>query len=237
MGKITVTNNNFVSKNMSIGIITYDFNHLKTEYLVNGLINKKGYKNIKLIALPFKSRKERHEIFSHRPSQFTSSTTRELASANNLDFISWNGKDQLNYCDLYLIGGAGILDENAIKNLRIINAHGGIIPAVRGLDSFKWAIYHQRQMGVSLHYIDEKVDVGELISIKQTKLLPEDSIKEFANRHYQLEIDMLVDFEYHINKPSLLKCKSFPPTMRMPNEKEKETLLQFKSYKKKFAIK
>jgi len=220
---------------MPIGIITYDFNHLKTQTLVSGLINTKGYRNIKLIALPFKTREQRQEVFSHRPSQFNAKTTKQIAADYNLEFINWNGKDRLHSCEIYLIGGAGILDAFAIKESKIVNAHGGIIPSVRGLDSFKWAIYHQRKMGVSLHYIDERVDVGELISIKHTKLFSHDSIEDFANRHYQLELDMLINFEYHINNPSISIHESFPPTMRMPSEKEKEIVLKFKEYKHKFV--
>ena len=64
--------------------------------------------------------------------------------------------------------GAGILSKECVENKKIINSHPGIIPASRGLDSFKWAIYENKPLGVSLHCIDKEVDSGEIISIIPT---------------------------------------------------------------------
>ena len=54
---------------MRIGIITYDYKHLKTEQVVNNLIFNEGISEIKIFALPFLNRKKREVLFEHRPNQ------------------------------------------------------------------------------------------------------------------------------------------------------------------------
>lgn len=71
-----------------------------------------------------------------------------------------NDTDIDGVCDIYMVTGAGILSGNCIHNKKIINCHPKIIPAVRGLDAFKWSIYSMYPMSVTLHYIDENVDEG-----------------------------------------------------------------------------
>lgn len=48
----------------------------------------------------------------------------------------------------------------------IINAHNGLLPYFRGLDSPAWAYMHGAKLGYTLHYIDQELDVGTLISRK-----------------------------------------------------------------------
>ena len=40
----------------------------------------------------------------------------------------------------------------------IINCHAGLVPESRGLDAFKWAIYHGRPLGNTLHIIDQNIE-------------------------------------------------------------------------------
>ena len=222
------------SKFETIGIITYDYFHLKTQYVVSKLIQKRGsFTQIKLFALPFKKRNQRDVHFEHRPNQFNAMHTRELAAQHKIEFKEWDGKSIIEECDIFLITGAGILDGNAILGRKIINAHGGIIPTVRGLDSFKWAIYKNHKVGCTLHFIDKHVDQGEIISIVETPLFADDSIEDYAKRHYELENNMLIDFESHLANPIIKEYQSYEATMRMPKETEKELEFLFEAYKER----
>lgn len=217
----------------TIGIITYDHPHLKTEQLVHGLTKFRYNRNLdlKLIAFPFKPRQERSVLFSHRPEQSASIPTRELANRNDLEFILFDSESDLIPCNYYLIAGAGILPKAVVQGRTILNAHPGIIPSVRGLDAFKWAIYLGLPLGVTLHYIDTEVDAGEIVKIVNTPIYPSDTLETLARRHYELELDLLVHHEYHCANRDVPIHPEHPPHMRMPKTTEEEMLKRFDSYK------
>jgi phosphoribosylglycinamide formyltransferase-1 len=224
-----------ININSTIGIFTYDYYHLKTEQVVHNLL-RKGYKKITLLALPFSQRAERTILIPHRPNQFDSITTEELASANKLSFIKYDGLSELIECDYYLIAGAGILPAHVIQNKQIINAHPGLIPSARGLDSFKWSIYENIPLGVTLHFVDETTDSGKLISTIRTPIYNGDSLMSLARRHYELEIEVLTNFSYYLCSTFIEQFPVGVVHRRMPAEIEAEMVGRFDYYKRLFAI-
>lgn len=221
--------------NSTIGIITYDFPHLKTEQIVHGLLRKK-YTAIKILAFPFKPRPERAVLIPHRPNQVDAVSTENLARANNLEFIKCEVGSPLLSCDLYLVAGASILPAEVVKGRRIINAHPGVIPSARGLDAFKWSIQNNVELGVTLHYIDESVDGGQIIAIVKTPIYHEDSLLTLARRHYELEVEMLTNFPHYLLEGSFEVFPTEDARRRMPMEIEAEMVRRFDAYKERFAI-
>ncbi len=234
---MTVMINNMSRKiwsNSSIGILTYDFFHLKTEQIVHQLL-RKNFKYITLFALPYAQRPQRNVLIPHRPNQADAVATEELAKKNNLSFIKHDGESDLQGCDFYLIAGAGILPSNIIRGKEIINAHPGVIPSVRGLDSFKWSIYNKIPLGITLHYIDEAVDAGRIISIVRTPIYMSDSLITLARRHYELEIEVLSNFTDYLANSVVESFPTCNPHRRMPAEIEVEMIRRFDNYKLAFA--
>lgn len=215
----------------NVGLITYHYPHLKTEQVLQQIVHLDL--NYKLFALPFSPRKQRQTLFSHRPEQPEAIHPEILAKKHNIPYIKCiSDKDIDNSCDLYLILGAGIISEEAIEGKRILNCHPGIIPASRGLDSFKWSIYDSKPMGITLHYIDKEVDAGEIISIVPTFVYITDTLSTLARRHYENEINCLSNFKYHLENPKnpYADIAVSESRMRMPFEKEKELIERFKEY-------
>ena len=66
--------------------------------------------------------------------------------------------------DIIVLGGSRILKENIINIPKIgtLNAHPGILPYYRGLDVIKWALYNNDKIGVTIHYVDSKIDSGPI---------------------------------------------------------------------------
>ena len=95
-----------------------------------------------------------------------------------------------------------------------------------------------KPLGVTLHYIDEKVDSGEIISVVPTDVYLSDELECLAYRHYQNEIDCLSRFEDSIASPSnpFEHIEGSKPMMRMPFAKELELKVLFDSYKQKYGI-
>ncbi|ODN30588.1 formyltransferase family protein [Fervidobacterium thailandense] len=221
---------------MLIGLITYHYPHLKSEQVLLKLL-RKGY-NMKIYALPYVPRKTRSALLNHRPDQSKAIPAYEIAERYKIPYsFVMNDREIQNDCDIYLILGAGILSEECVKGKRILNCHPGIIPAVRGLDAFKWAIYDMKPLGVTLHFIDENVDAGEIVAIIPTDVYQSDTLETLARRHYENEIDVLANFEYYLSNPSN-PFKDIPegePKRRMPISIEEQLLKKFEDYKQKFA--
>lgn len=221
---------------LKIGLISYNTNHLKSEEVFNNIISKKY--ELTVFLLPFMARKIRDVLFKHRPDQSKAQNLGLIATKNNIKVIYCkNDLDIYNGLDYYLILGAGIISKECIKGKKIINCHPGIIPSVRGLDSFKFSILNNIRLGITLHYIDENVDEGELISTFQTPVYKNDTLKTLAKRHYENEIRILSNFEEFINNNQFLKetFEKLPATRRMSKELEEMMLLRAKEYIENFS--
>jgi len=180
-----------------IGVITYDYPHLKTEQVLHSFI-KKGYA-LKIYGLPFAPRKARRVIFQHRPNQTNATHPATIAQKHGIEYVGcWGDQDIDSGCDVYHVLIGRIISEECLVGKRIINCHPGILPAVRGLDAFKWAIYKDNPLGVTLHYIDKDVDRGEIIAVESTAVYASDTIETLARRHYENEIEMTSNFKYYM---------------------------------------
>lgn len=226
----------------TIGIITYSQAHLKTEQVVTKLVEK-GY-NLIIYALPFYPRKKHMAVFRHRPNQLLGMHTQELSAKYNIPYLVCKSDQDIKAeCDIYILTGAGILSEECVANKIILNCHPGIIPIERGLDAFKWGIYDLNPIGNTLYIINQEVDLGEIVKIKKTPLYPEDTIQDFANRHYSEEISLLANFQYYFNQRDKSDSSlSVSPGMeiihkRMSEQQEKQMLQRFALYKEKYAEK
>tara|TARA_B100000674_G_C37623955_1_gene815666 strand:- start:28 stop:690 length:663 start_codon:yes stop_codon:yes gene_type:complete len=216
-----------------LALITYNFNHLKTEQIINNLLIENFFE-ITLLALPFKQRKQRESLFVHRPDPLTGIQTKDF-ELSNIKFTELKKSEQLEDFDYCMITGAGILDKTIIGKKKILNIHPGIIPTTRGLDSFKWAIYNLNPLGISLHYIDVTVDSGEVLRIFETPIYRSDTLQTLARRHYENEIYVSSNFYKFLDKVEYRDLKEQKANMRMPIEKEKLLEKKFIEYKKKFC--
>lgn len=216
-----------------IGLITYHYPHLKTEQVFEALVRNYEY-DYCFYALPFVPRPERPVVINHRPNQIEAVATEELALKNNCQYIQCASDEDIDdSCDIYLILGAGILSPNCIINKTIINCHPGILPTVRGLDSFKWAIYNKQPLGVTLHYIDEGVDQGDIIYVLKTNVYRSDSLATLARRHYENEIYMTSNFKSFLDgkkTPEMFDYEVGDATRRMPIGVEGDMCKKFDSY-------
>jgi len=223
----------------TIGIITYDYPHLKTEQVLLNLLTKYKPEQFELFALPFVPRKERSIQIIHRPDMSKSVLPELIARAHGITYTPVaHDYDIPGGLDLYLVSGAGILSAEFVKNKKTINTHPGIIPAVRGLDAFKWAVYEMKPLGVSLHYIDETVDAGEIISVIPTDVFKTDTFETLCRRHYENEVQMTSNFEYYLQHPVNIfpDIESCAPHRRMSLATEIEMIARFEEYKERYSV-
>ncbi len=222
----------------TVGLITYHYPHLKTEQVLQRLLGLNTGFDFRMYALPFSPRKPRETLLHHRPEQSDAIAPQAMADKHKIPYVVCETDGDIdNSCDLYLVLGAGILSAECVKSKTIVNCHPGVIPASRGLDSFKWAIYEMKPLGITLHYIDSQVDAGEIISVIPTNVYASDSLATLARRHYENEIDVLSRFADFLEKPSnpYENVEVGDPKRRMSLGQERDLAHRFSEYTEKYG--
>lgn len=200
-------------------------------------LKNRGVGTVDFLLMPFSRRPERQVLFAHRPPQFVGPSGREIArafAATVHPYSEW--RTVMSDYDHFLICGSNIIEPELANTNRVLNVHPGFIPAVRGLDAFKWAILNQQKMGNTLHRIDERADAGEVIAYRDTPLFQSDDMRTFADRHYENEIWMLANFDRLLDEPRPPLLPECAAAMRMPRTVEREMVNVFQDYRAKFAV-
>lgn len=228
---------------MKLALCVANAPHLKTEQVSLDLLSI-GCHAITILALPFAERNPRQVLFQHRPDQSKSVSLEELANELNLEFRAIENIDDFDGVgfDYFLLTGSTLIPKEFIKKnkKKIINCHPGLIPMVRGLDAFKWAVLKEFRVGNTLHFIDDKIDMGEIIYTEITPVFPSDTLSTFALRHYQREVFLLSNFERFVRnstKKAVEMGEIGKSTKRMELETEKLLMTAFEKYKSKYCRK
>lgn len=148
-----------------------------------------------------------------------------------------------NDIEIVVIAGARILKKPVIQSVGkgIINIHTGLIPEVRGLDTLKWAIYNDLPIGVTAHFIDERVDAGRVILKKEIPVRVDDTFVDLSLRLHETQVKLLPEVlglveDKSIDEFPVVSCEA-RANSTMPNELEKELPLKLeqllKSHKEK----
>ena len=219
---------------MKVCCLTYDVPHKKTAEVAFSLMNR-GVIDVSFLFVPFTRRPERTVVFPHRPFQFSGVSARSIATRYGLQCFDYDRRHKALDCDWLLVCGSNILEPKFANSGKIINAHAGLIPLVRGLDSFKWSIHDLKPLGNTLHIIDENADKGVVLHHMPTPVFAEDDIATLAERHYRNEIWLLQNFDLFLKGGDVLKLPTGNPTKRMPIETEADLVRRLDDYKEKFC--
>ena len=222
---------------MKVALLTYHAPHRKTQQALAGLALQPELQ-LRLYGLPFHERAARSPRFRHRPDMWTAGHPNEVAQHYGLEYCKIESVGDIDQpFDVALIAGAGLLPTDFVVNNTILNCHGGLIPSVRGLDAFKWAIYDSQPLGNTLHIIDADVDAGKPLKALRTPVYADDSLEMLAQRHYELELQLLCAFPHFLENPQPLDSSlpNRPPRKRMPASIEMETIELFPRYIEEYA--
>lgn len=75
----------------------------------------------------------------------------------------------------------------SIPSKGAINVHGSFLPRCRGANPTNWAIISgESETGVTIHFIDEGVDTGDIIIQERLPILPEDTAYSLRQRQDEL---------------------------------------------------
>ncbi len=128
-------------------------------YLLNFIIQHKGVNLVKFCIL-------------QKDDEYINNIT-NLCNLRGIEyyFIDMNSKEFLelvkeNNIDLYfMLWFPTILKKDTINSVPggFINLHPSYLPYNKGMHPYYWSIIDETQAGVSIHFIDEKIDQGEII--------------------------------------------------------------------------
>ena len=113
--------------------------------------------------------------------------------------------------DLALVFGCGKIKPHVFSlfNKGLINVHRGIATEYRGLDSDLWAIYHDdfNNIGVTLHFVDEELDTGDITKVERITYTESDKIFHLRYKSTILATEMMIDVISKYCKNELSRMK------------------------------
>jgi len=84
-----------------------------------------------------------------------------------------------------------LLDVPAIGCL---NIHGAALPQYRGVMPSFWMLANgERQAGVTIYFMDEELDAGEVCAQRTFEILPRETLDQFLRRSKRVAAELLID--------------------------------------------
>lgn len=164
-------------------------NKLKIGYFADGPWSHQAFKkiiqdsslNILFIVPRFDSGdSELEKLALHHNIDFIKSK-----NINNIDFIEILRKYE---CDIFVSLSFNQIFKNDIINLpplKTINVHCGKLPFYRGRNILNWALINdEKEFGITVHYIDEGIDTGDIILQKLYPIDDNDTYNSLLDRAY-----------------------------------------------------
>ncbi|MBO6272070.1 methionyl-tRNA formyltransferase [bacterium] len=112
----------------------------------------------------------------------------------------------------------------------IINIHPSLLPKYRGGNPYSWVIINgEKQTGVTLHFISENFDEGDIIAQEIYEIAPNETMGTIFNRTNMIGCRMLLKALLEYDKTGLLPRKQQPAGefIKAPNIKDNEMFLNY----------
>ncbi len=110
--------------------------------------------------------------------------------------------------DLLVHAGAGILrrDILSVPKLGTLNAHMGILPRFRGMNVGEWARFEGNPVGCTVHLVDEGIDTGDILVVREVDPAAAGSIAGLRNLIDDAQIQLLGQVVHWV-----MQTKTLPP--------------------------
>jgi methionyl-tRNA formyltransferase len=106
----------------------------------------------------------------------------------------------------------------------IINCHGALLPKYRGLMPSFWTLANGEQVGgVSVHFVDAKLDNGPIVVQRKYGIHPHDTLEDVMARSKDLAAEAIIESVRLIeagNPPLLPNCAEEATSYSMPSRED-----------------
>lgn len=133
-----------------------------------------------------RANKRNIDVFSFDPKDYKSKQVYEkeiLSKVEDVDFI-------------FLAGYMRILSREFLENFsgKVINIHPSLLPKYKGKNAIQRAYENKEEyIGVTIHYVNEEIDGGKIISQRKLKVDYEKSLDEIENQIHDIEHKLYVE--------------------------------------------
>lgn len=146
---------------------------------------------------------KKHGVPVHRTSDVNSQEFRDLLKGLGVEFIVSISGTQLYKKDLRMQTPFGI-----------VNCHGALLPKYRGLMPSFWTLCNGEEWGgVSVHYVDRKLDNGPIVVQRKYKIEPHDTLEDVMARGKKIAAEAIVECVRLVEAGN-------PPLMPNPEEEQ-----------------
>jgi len=140
---------------------------------------------------------------------------KKWAEEKNIDFLvlkDVNSNDNINLLNSYDADLFVSMSFNQIIKKKLltiapkgfINCHAGALPFYRGRNILNWVLINdEKHFGVTIHYIDEGIDTGDIILQKKYEISDNDDYKSLLDRSYKYCAELLLESLNLINEGNL----------------------------------
>ncbi len=81
-----------------------------------------------------------------------------------------------------------------IPKIGMLNRHNALLPKNRGRLTPFWVAYHgDEETGVSIHFVEEGIDSGDIVVQKKYKVDPKDSFNSIVRKNYQIASGAMIE--------------------------------------------
>jgi methionyl-tRNA formyltransferase len=136
---------------------------------------------------------EKHEIERQPLSSWAKSHDVPFQSVTSINDEEAVGAVAAADADWVIYGGGGILRESFIDAAdgRILNAHSGPLPEVRGMNACEWSLLLGHKPAVTIHLVNHGIDTGGIISEHPVPVRDEDSVEHLRKRAVAIGVEAL----------------------------------------------
>lgn len=170
-----------------------------------------------------------------------------LSYANSLQIPTWeinspNNKELLKELtllkpDIIINQSNHILKKELlnIPSIGTINRHNALLPKNRGLLSPFWVLYKQeKETGVSIHFVEEGIDTGEIIIQKKYSIKPKDNFNSLVKKNYLIAKNAIIEAIDILEKKDFI---TIPNNDKLASYNSSPTLREAWGYRKKKIMK
>jgi methionyl-tRNA formyltransferase len=147
-------------------------------------------------------RERKQTVERHEPPP-TTQPLEALARASGAKFVRYDFLNSINTavalmkerCDLVLLAGCGLVGPwiaEAGAPL-CLNAHPALLPGVRGVDVIEWSAIEERQFGITVHHVTDKIDAGTIVSRVAVEPRPGETLGAFRERMVILQAEQMAN--------------------------------------------
>lgn len=101
------------------------------------------------------------------------------------------------------------------ENIEIINFHNALLPQYPGRNAASWAIYNgEKETGITWHYVNNKIDAGNIIVQKRILIGSEEKAYELAARLMNIAIEVFEECYVDILRENISDCEQLVESTR-----------------------